>query len=1071
MTCPRCHIEPPSDAEFCPECGVKISVECWNCRTANRLTDHFCKHCGHGLTSRLADLTVTRTHDGAPRHKSGAILRSRVSMEGERKVVTVLFADIKGSTELLASLDPEEARKVLDPILARMIESVQRHEGTVNQVLGDGIMALFGAPLAHEDHAIRACHAALAMRDAVQSFARETTDTPDGLLNIRVGLNSGEVVVRAIDSDLQMDYSAVGLTTHLAARMEQIAEPDAIYMTEMTWRLAMRSVEATALGPRSVRGLVEPIQVWELMSAKSADRETLVMELGSVFVGRSLEMSLLDQAREASGRGDVRVIGISGHPGVGKTRLSLEFVEHCRQGGARAMVLRAVPHGRARPFALVLDFLRQYFDLDPSSDTAAYRRAIEHQMASRGASIDITPVVELLEEVDTVKLAAAGSEFRRDVLFETIAKIIRLESTYNFVVLLLEDLHWLGGIDEMFVESLVDALPGGAAMLVTNFRPPYVSGWMQRSYYQQIPLSPLQEPDAAALIDALMGTDPSLEGIRGRILERGQGNPFFLEELVHALAGSGRLLGAPGAYHLRDSDLAIELPLTVNAVLSSRIDRLPPTAREVLQTAAVIGKDFAHDVLEQVVEIAATELSAALRTLLQGEFILRSGSAGGQQFSFRHPLIQEVSYQSQVADRRIRLHRKIAAVLTTLYPDRLSELSGLIAFHREAAGDIHEAAEYTVRAAMWVGLRDPRQAAAHWVQARELLDRLPSDDRVLDLKRLVSGQLLNLAWRVGMPLSQATEHYQTAVALATRVGDFRAHALALASYGRVLACLGSADGYVTHAKQALAMARERGDRGLIPLLLTMVGQALRLAGFLAPALETTDEALRKAPHSGDLGFNVPLWMIGVRAQCLAWLGRFDDARKTLAEMVDLVQAEPDLSLRMMPRVTYAEIASLTNDAALASEQRSAAEQLLGEGKSAYLRVHTLAITGIAEILGGSAERAIGALEEALEVARTNGAALDFEARILSDLSDAQLRAGRPTDALTTARLAAELAHVRTNRIALCLATLRTASALGADPSPDRRSMGEALQRAEGLIQETGAAALRPLLESCQQRCG
>jgi tetratricopeptide (TPR) repeat protein len=322
-----------------------------------------------------------------------------------------------------------------------------------------------------------------------------------------------------------------------------------------------------------------------------------------------------------------------------------------------------------------------------------------------------------------------------------------------------------------------------------------------------------------------------------------------------------------------------------------------------------------------------------------------------------------------------------------------------------------------------------------------------------------------------MPLAQATEHYKTVVALATRVGDFRAHALALASYGRILACRGSADGYVAHAEQALAMARERGDHGLLPLLLTMVGQAFRLAGFLAPALEATEEARREAPRALDLGFNVPLWTIGVRAQCLTWLGRLDDARSTLAEMVELVDAEPDFSLRMMPRVTYAEIASLTGDAALALEQKSAAEQLVGEGKSAYLRVQSLAITGIAETLGGRAEIAVGALEEALEVARTNGAALDFEARILSDLSDAQLRAGRRTDALTTARLAAELAQVRTNRIALCLATLRAANALGAGPSPDRRSIGEALQRAAGLIQETRALALQPLLESYRQRFG
>jgi adenylate cyclase len=1026
------------------------------------------------LTGRPPERGGRLMRDRPPRHPASGVLGSRAGVEGERKVVTVLFADIKSSTTLLARLDPEVARKALDRVLTLMIEGVHRYEGTVNQVLGDGIMALFGAPFAHEDHAVRACHAALAIRQSVQAVAPDLKEETGIGVDIRIGLNSGEVIVRAIDSDLHMHYSAVGLTTHLAARMEQVAAPNAVYMTDVTWRLVERHVEAQPLGPREVRGVTEPVVVWQLTATRSTRHDVEQgFESGSPFVGRTVEMSTLEQARECSLAGDVRVIGISGHPGVGKTRLSLEFVERCRRRGARVWSLRAAPHGQARPFSLVLEFIRQYFGIE-GADRVANRRAIEQRVSALDANLDATPLVEVLEEVDVVRMTTGDSEFRRHALFEVIGKVVRLESARGFLVILLEDLHWLDAASEFFVEGLADALPGTRAMLVTNFRPPYVAAWMQRSFYQQIPLSPLGEPDASALVDSLVGMDPSLARIRRRLLARAQGNPFFLEELVKSLAGSGRLRGAPGAYLAGGDPVDDELPLTINAVLASRIDRLPSMAREVLRTASVIGNDFAHNVLEGVVEISPSELASALRTLLQGEFILRQTSADPGVFSFRHPLMQEVTYQSQVADRRARLHRRIAFVLKALHPDRLSELAALIAYHREAAGDLKAAAGYTTRAAMWVGLSDPRQAVAYWAHAGELLKRLPDEANLIDVRRLVSGQLLAMAWRVGMPLAEAREYYETSVTLAERVGDKRAHALALVSYGRVVSCRGSADDYVAIVQRALAMTREGTDRALLPVLHAVAGQAYRLAGFLGPALEATDEALREMPRAADLGallvgFNVEAWTIGIQAQCLMWLGRFSPAREALDRMAEHVQTERDLSMRLMPCVTYAELAALEGDTRLARAQRRAADQLLEEGKSAYFQVYALSVGGLAELVDGSAASAVGAFQQALDIARTTGTALDFEPRILCDLSAAQLKAGCAGDALTTARAAVDLSRARANRIMLSMATLRAVTALAEVSISQRGEIADLLEQAEGLIRETGAVALSPLLAQCQQR--
>ena len=1075
MSCSRCQTEPPSDAEFCPNCGVKVGVECWNCHTTNRLLDQFCKHCGHRVAVPPERLSENRTRDRVPGHLAELILRSRSAIEGERKVVTVLFADIKGSTELLAGLDPEAARALLDPVLARMIDAVHRYEGTVNQVLGDGVMALFGAPLAHEDHAVRACHAALAMRESVQAYARDLQSRSKPGIDIRIGLNSGEVVIRAIENDLHMDYSAVGFTTHLAARMEQLAPANNIWMTDITCRLARRGIEADRLDPQTVRGVSEPVQVWRLVAARTTRwGSELDADHLSPFVGRLLEMEFLERARESSESGDMRVIGISGDAGVGKTRLSLEFVQMCRQRGAHVWTLRAEPHGRARPLSLLLHFLRQYFGIEPSSDSSTSRRAIHERLAELGTGLEAASFVDLLENVDVVQMTTTEDKVPREALFDAIQRIIRVESSREFLVILIEDLHWLDVASEVFVEAIVDALPGTRALMVATFRPPYSAEWMRRSYYEQVPLPPLRKREAAILFDALVGQQPSVGLLRGQLLDRVQGNPFFLEELVRSLAESGVLVGERGAYEAPDIEVEVDLPMTVNAVLTSRIDRLPQTVREVLQTASVIGKDFSHPVLAKIVDISENELGLTLRTLLQGEFILRAASTDLQAYSFRHPLTQEASYQSLVSDRRTRLHRRIASALKALYPDRLSELAGLIALHREAAGDLKGAAGYTTVAAMWVGLSDPRQAVTYWAQAWDMLKQLPEDDALFQLKRLVSGHLLGLAWRVGMPLDEAREYYATSVELAIRADDVRAQALSLASYGRVLASQGSADEYVALAEQALGIALERRDTALFPLLYTMVGQARRMAGLLDSALLATEEALRYADHAKALGtmlagFNVGAWMLGVRAQCLSWLGRQDDARVLLDELIGLTASETDLSLRLMPRVIYAEIASLEKDARLADAQRAAAEALLEEGRTPYLRVLTLAITGIATLLGGNARSAAEALEAALDVARTNRVALDFEARMLCDLSDAQLSSGLQAEALATAYLAADIARLRSNRISLCLAEIRIAAAQRLGTQSEREEARQTLRQAESLMSETHAVALRPLLDACRKQ--
>jgi class 3 adenylate cyclase len=380
MQCPRCQQEAPSDAEFCPECGAKLVVPCAQCGTPNAPNHKFCKKCGESLVSveGQAKIRLRSAHSYTPKHLAEKILTSKAALEGERKQVTVLFADLRGSMELLADRDPEEARKLLDPVLERMMEAVHRYEGTVNQVMGDGIMALFGAPLAHEDHAVRACYAALRMQETVKRYAEGVFRSYGVPVQIRVGLNSGEVVVRSIGSDLHMDYTAVGQTTHLAARMEQLASPGSILLTPATLTLVEGFVAVKALGPVPVKGLADPVEVYEVTGAGPARTRLQASARRGLtrFVGRDAELEQLRRAQELAGDGHGQVAALVGEAGVGKSRLVYEFTHSHRLHGWFVLESASVSYGKATSYLPVIDLLKGYFKIQDRDDLREIREKV-----------------------------------------------------------------------------------------------------------------------------------------------------------------------------------------------------------------------------------------------------------------------------------------------------------------------------------------------------------------------------------------------------------------------------------------------------------------------------------------------------------------------------------------------------------------------------------------------------------------------------------------------------------------------------------------------------------------------
>jgi class 3 adenylate cyclase len=519
-----------------------------------------------------------------PPHLMEKILASRAALEGERKQVTVLFADLNDSTELIRGLDPESAQQLLAPAIHCMMDAVHRFEGTVNQVLDDGIMALFGAPLAHEDHALRACYAALAMQAAMHAYTREVRRTHGLEVRMRVGLNSGEVVVRAIGNDLHMDYSAVGETTHLAARMEQLATPGSIRLTAATLRLVEGLVRVNALGPVPVKGVVEPVEVFELVGATAVRRRLQATAARGLtpFVGRQTELMALQQALEQAAAGHGQIAAVVGEPGVGKSRLVYEFVHAHHLEGWRVLASASVSYGKATPYFPVIDLLRRYCHVEDHDDTRTVRAKVTGQILTLDATLQATipALLALLEALpaDSSFLHLDPSQ-RCQRTLEALKRVLLHESQVQPLLLIFEDLHWLDAETQALLNNLVESLPTARLLLLVNYRPEYQHGWGSKTYYAQLRLDPLPPQSAEAFLRALLGDDPSLTPLQQLLIARTEGNPFFLEESVRTLVETSVLVGASGAYQLNQPLASLRVPATVQAVLAARIDRLPADAK------------------------------------------------------------------------------------------------------------------------------------------------------------------------------------------------------------------------------------------------------------------------------------------------------------------------------------------------------------------------------------------------------------------------------------------------------------------------------------------------------------
>jgi class 3 adenylate cyclase/tetratricopeptide (TPR) repeat protein len=656
MTCPRCQQDNPTHARFCLGCGARLALACGSCGAELPGGARFCLQCGHAVAAgAAASLRSPAPETYTPKHLAEKILTSKAALEGERKQVTVLFADLKGSMELLADRDPEEARKLLDPVLERMMEAVHRYEGTVNQVMGDGIMALFGAPLAHEDHAVRACYAALRMQESVAQYAEGVFRSHGVPVQIRVGLNSGEVVVRAIGSDLHMDYTAVGQTTHLAARMEQMATPGTILLAPSTLQLAEGYVQVAARGPVAVKGLADPVEIYALTGA-SAQRTRLHAAAArglTRFVGRDPEIEQIRRALALAQDGRGQLVAVVGEPGVGKSRFVYEFTHSHRTQDWRILEAGSVSYGKATSYLPVIDLLKAYFKVHDRETHCEIREKVTGKLLTLDRTLEpILPALLALLDVpvEDAHWQALDPAQRRQRTLEAVKHLLLRESQGQPLLVVFEDLHWIDAETQALLDGLVESL-----------------------------------------------------------------------------------IGERGAYRLTRPIQAIEVPATVQVILAARIDRLPADDKQLLQTASVIGKDVPFVLLHAIAELAEDAVHRGLTHLQAAEFLYETRLFPEPEYTFKHALTHEVTYDTLLQERRKILHGRIVGAIERSYPDRLSEHVERLAHHAVRGETWEQAVTYLHQAGIKALVRSAnREAVNCFEQALMALGHLPETRETLE---------------------------------------------------------------------------------------------------------------------------------------------------------------------------------------------------------------------------------------------------------------------------------------------------------------------------------------------------
>jgi len=900
MKCPKCQFENPDGMKFCGGCGTALEAVCPRCHFRNPPQFRFCGECGQDLreATEVPPIDYSQPHSYTPKFLAEKILTTRSSIEGERKLVTVLFADVASYTSISEKLDPEEVHQIMDGCFKILMDEIHRYEGTVNQFTGDGVMALFGAPVAHEDHAQRACHAALSIQKAISGYEERIKKDYGVEFQMRIGLNSGPVIVGAIGDDLRMDYTAVGDTTNLASRMQAMAHAGSVLVSRNTHRLVRDFFDFEPLGKVSVKGKEELQEAYELVRAGEVTTRFGAAQAKGLtrFVGRTNSMSSLMEAYEKVESGSGQVVGIVGEAGVGKSRLLLEFRNCLPSEGFTYLDGRCLHFGGAIAYLPILDILRSYFGIKEGEREFVIRRRMTETILQLDEKLKpiLSPLQDLLSlKVEDEAYLKLEPKQRRERVFEAIRDLFIRESQEKPLVLAIEDLHWVDKTTEEFLDYLIGWLPKVRVLLILLHRPEYTHQWGSKSYFNRIGLDQLTLKSSAELVQAILEGGGVAPELRDLILKRAAGNPLFMEELTHSLLENGSIAKANNQYVLSRKASEIQVPDTIQGIIASRLDRLEENLKRIMQVASVIGREFAFRILHTITGLRE-DLKSSLLNLQGLEFIYEKSLFPELEYIFKHALTQEVAYQSLLVKRRKEIHEKIGQAIERIYEERLEEFYEMLAYHYSKGESSQKAYHYLTLSgdkaaknyANWESIK-------FYKEAIQVLDSQPETEETkrekIDVYLSIMGPMFFLNYPEG-----TFEIIEEAERLSKELGDERSLATVYSRLGHYHTLKGNPTLGLEYSLRGMEYSEKCLDEEekveaieSIASILTdgcaahaMAGDYVKVVGIARRVLSLLEEHHREK----DLlvrGLNLYSGLSGYCGNVLACLGKFEEGKAAL----------------------------------------------------------------------------------------------------------------------------------------------------------------------------------------------
>jgi len=821
MKCPKCQFNNPEEAKFCNECGSKLEITCSACGKINPIGSKFCNECGQDLRKliEVPPIDYSKPHSYTPKFLADKILTTRSSIEGERKLITVLFADVANYTAMSEKLDPEEVHQIMDGCFKILMNEIHKYEGTITQFTGDGVMALFGAPVSNEDHAQRACYAALSIQKAIKEYGQEVKSRYGQDFKMRIGLNSGQVVVASIGDDLRMDYTAIGDTTNLASRMESAARPGTILVSDHTHRLARDFFDFGPLGKIAVKGKGELQETYELLKAGKVETriEAAVAKGLTRFVGRYNSIAALMEAYEKVRSGSGQVLGIVGEAGVGKSRLLLECRNRLPQDEFSYFEGRCIHFGGAMAYLPILDILRSYFGVEEGENEVVIKKRMVERIFQLDEKLQgiLTPLHDILSlKVEDEAYLKLEPKQRRERIFEGLRNLFVRESQNRPLVLVIEDLHWIDKTSEEYLDYLIGWLASTRILLILLHRFEYTHRWGSKSYFNRIGLDQLSLKSSAELVEAILERGEVAPELRELILNRASGNPLFMEELTYTLLENGSIQRKDNQYILNRKPSDIQIPDTIQGIIAARIDRLEENLKKIMQVASVIGREFAFRIL-QAISGTKGELKTYLLNLQGLEFIYEKSLFPELEYIFKHALTQEVAYNSLLLKRRKEIHEKIGKAIEELFTTRLEEFYEMLAYHYSRSDSLEKAFQYLLLSAgkatrnnsLWEALR-------FYKESLMMLKGMPEADRNKKERLGVILLMAPILRNLGFP-EDPTEIFQDGERLCKEFEDKRSMARIYSYKGMYYTFKGNLTLGRSYMEQSLSEAEKASDLDIL----------------------------------------------------------------------------------------------------------------------------------------------------------------------------------------------------------------------------------------------------------------